>query len=74
MELLGERISQDHTSTTADTKSAAATLIEAAGLLSDVEREFSEMRGKLRTGPQLAARLQIVMVELIDHFVDLFIR
>lgn len=37
MELLGKRIAQDHISSTADTKGAAATVVKAARLPSDVE-------------------------------------
>lgn len=44
MEQLGERIERDHTKIAADLEGAAATVIEAVRLLSEVEREFSETR------------------------------
>lgn len=44
MEVLGERIERDHTTIAADLDGAAATVIEAVRLLSEVEREFSGTR------------------------------
>ena len=44
MDRLGERIERDHATIADDLEGAAATVLEAVRLLSEVEREFSETR------------------------------